>query len=234
MKVLSWVTNIVGIDSRQLAKPNPNKVDLKPFSGLCNYLKEPIKTFNAPGQPKPITESYTLKDIFYNLEFIHRAYNLSNSSQAELYIPIEEPRFVYDKENKEGWLEVKLKPSYSTNQEFAKITGFTIDRYYDNSNFYTLRLNKVFYWNAPRNNPDIRSITEFTRYYENHRKRFRYIYSANKLWYIKRKDLKGIIDRGTLPLTFATMHRLSEMSRYDPNTLENILKSLQVGCYLNL
>ncbi|MEH7419355.1 YaaC family protein [Neobacillus drentensis] len=121
--------------------------------------------------------------------------------------------------------EVKLEPSYSTNQEFAKITGFGIDHYYENTDFYTLRLNKKFYWNAPRNNPDMKSVREFKRYYENHRKRFRYIYSANKLWYIKRKNLQNnLIDRGTLPLTFAAMHRLSEMSRYDPNTLEKHLE----------
>lgn len=202
-------------------------VSLQPkgvLSGLCSYLKEPIKTFHDPTRKKPLPEIYSLKDILYNLEYIHRAYNLTYSNQPELFIPIENPRFVYDKDQKNGWLEVQLEPGYSSQQEFAKITGFGIDRYYDNTDFYTLRLNKKFYWYAPRNSPDRRSLKEFSKYYTNHRTRFRYIYSHSKLWYIKRKNLQnGLIDRSTLPLTFAAMHRLSEMSRYDPETLEKHL-----------
>lgn len=195
------------------------------LSGLCNYLKEPIKTIRVPGRNKPLPESYALKDILYNLEFIHRSYNLTFANQTELFIPINEPRFVQDKTKKEGWLEVKLEPESSTMQEFSKITGFGIDRYYDQGDYYTLRLNKKFHWNAPRNNPDQDSIKAFKKYYASHRKRFRYIYSTNNLWYIKRKNLKnGLIDRGTLPLIFAAMHRLSEMSRYDPNTLTKHLE----------
>lgn len=195
------------------------------LSGLCNYLNEPIRTIRQAGVKNPLPETYTLKDILYNLEYIHRAYNLTYTNQPELFIPIEEPRFVHDKSRNKGWLEVKLESMSSTQQELKKITGFSVDRYYDNVDYYTLRLNKNFYWNAPRNSPDLKSLEEFKKYYKNHRNRFRYIFSANKLWYIKRKNLQnGLIDRGTLPLTFAAMHRLSEMSRYDPNTLEQHLE----------
>jgi hypothetical protein len=192
------------------------------LSGLCNYLGEPIKTFFDHDR-KPVAESYFLKDILYNLEYIHRAYNSTYTNQPELFIPIEEPRFVYDKYRGKGWLEVKLEPAYSTPQEFKKITGFGLDRLYDNTDNYNLRLNKEFNWNAPRNSPDPQSLKNFKKYYQNNRKRFRYIYSSTDLWYIKRKNLQNVIDRGTLPLTYAAMHRLSEMSRYDPNTLEKHL-----------
>jgi hypothetical protein len=33
---------------------------------------------------------------------------------------------VYDKDQKKGWLKVQLEPGYSSQQEFAKITGFGI------------------------------------------------------------------------------------------------------------
>ncbi|MFJ1450510.1 YaaC family protein [Bacillus halotolerans] len=195
------------------------------LSGLCNYLEEPVVTISVPNTNKRLPESYTLKDILYNLEYIHRAYNLTYSNQTELFVPIEEPRFVHDKSRKKGWIELRLEPEYSTDKEFAKITGFGKDFYYDQIDYYTLRLNKEFKWDAPRNNPTTESLQDLSKYYKNHRKRFRYIYSANKLWYIKRKNLtNGLIDRGTLPLTFAAMHRLSEMSRYDPNTLEKHLE----------
>ncbi|MGG1638735.1 YaaC family protein [Paenibacillus sp. NRS-1760] len=196
------------------------KISIHPkgvLSGLCNYLKETIQT------PK---ENYTLKDILYNLEYIHRAYIMTYSNQSELYIPLDDLRFVHDKDRKEGWLEVILEPQDSNKSGLSKITGFSIDNYYNNSEFYVLRRNKTFIWDAPRNNPTLSSLNSFKRYYLNNRKNLRYIFSPNKLWYLKRSNLaNGIIDKGTLPLTFAAMHRLSEMSRYDPNTLDKHLSS---------
>ncbi|MFP9135520.1 YaaC family protein, partial [Shewanella algae] len=55
---------------------------------------------------------------------------------------------------------------------------------------------------------------------------FAYIYSANDLWYVKRKDLtsSSIISRSTLPLTYAAMHRLSELARYEPQSLRTHLE----------
>ena len=191
------------------------KISLCPrgvLSGLCQYFKEPI---SSPG------EEYTLKDIFYNIEFIHRAYNLTYKQQAELLIPIDEIRFVFDRHRKEGWFEAKLEPQYSNQSTMQKLSGFSVDRYYSNKNYYIIRRNKTFQWVATRNSPTQVSLNDFNNYYFNIRKRLRYIYSPNKLWYIKRTDLlNGIINRNPLVLTFAAMHRLSELSRYEPNTLD--------------
>lgn len=191
------------------------------LAGLCDYLGEHVKT--TAQQQK---EEYILKNILYNLEFIHRAYTMTYTNQPELYIPIEEPRFVNEKTLKKGWLETRLEPEYSNKATMSKLKGFEIDPYYDNTDYYVIRLKKRFKWNAPRNQPDNDSRTAFESYYKHHRNRFRYIYSANKLWYIKRTDLSNnssIIDRNPLILTFGAMHRLSEMSRYYPNTLDKHL-----------
>ncbi|WP_243550628.1 YaaC family protein [Priestia megaterium] len=190
------------------------------LSGLCNYLKQPVRT-----SPQNRREEYTLKDILYNLEFIHRAYNMTYTNQPELFIPVEEPRFVHEKSLKKGWIETKLEPQYSNKTTLSKLKGFEIDPYYDNSDGYVIRIKKRFKWNAPRNKPNAISGSALRSYYQNHRNRFRYIYSANKLWYIKRADLDNshIIDRNSLILMFGAMHRLSEMSRYDPNTLDKHL-----------
>ena len=42
-------------------------------------------------------EKFNLKDIFYNIPYIHRAFKLTYSNMAELFIPIISPRFVHDK-----------------------------------------------------------------------------------------------------------------------------------------
>ncbi|MET0105863.1 MAG: YaaC family protein [Sedimenticola sp.] len=194
------------------------KVILKPkgiVSSLSNYLKEPI--------PEPGVE-YDLKLILSNLEYIHRAYHLTYGS-SELFIPIINPRFVHDKHRKKGWFEAQLEPEHSSKSTVTKLIGFGVDQSYDNSCGYTIRRNKVFVWDAPRNRPTEESLKSFSSYHLKIRKQLRYIYSPNNIWYIKRKDLKNcLIDRGTLPLTFIAMHRLSELSRYHPQMLNKHLE----------
>lgn len=188
------------------------------LSGLCNYLGEPIRN-NEP--------SYTVKDIFYNLSFIHRAFQLTFESTAypDLFTPIINPRFVFDKYRKVGWFETQLEKEHSTNRVLGNISGFGVDRRYDNSSFYTIRRNKTFVWDCKNNKPTPASKTDFERYHLKIRRQLRTIYSPNNLWYIKRSNLTNhIIDRSNLTLIYATMHRLSEMARYEPQGLKRHLE----------
>jgi len=189
-------------------------VVLKPkgiVSSLSTYFNEPIPTSGV---------EYNLKKILCNLQFIHRAYTLTYSG-PELYIPIINPRFVFDKHRKVGWFEAQLEPEHSNKTTLTRLIGFGVDRKYENDEFFTIRRNKVFSWLAPRNVPTLASREALEKYHFKIRKQLRYIYSPNNLWYIKRKDLRNhLIDRGTLPLIFIAMHRLSELSRYQPQTLK--------------
>lgn len=183
------------------------------LSGLCAYLGEPIK--NA--EP-----SYTLKDIFYNLSFIHRAFQLTfpSPSYPELFVPVINPRYVYDKHRKVGWFEAQLESEHSNNRTNGNLVGFSLDSKYDNKLFYVIRRNKTFKWDCRRNQPTVQSLTALSRYHTKIRKQLRTIYSPNNLWYIKRTNLNThIIDKSNLVLIFATMHRLSEMARYEPQSL---------------
>lgn len=47
----------------------------------------------------------------------------------------------------------------------------------------------------------------------------------SRLWYIKREGIDGVIPRNPMSLTFAGMHRLSELSRYEPVVLSKHLGS---------
>ena len=57
------------------------------------------------------------------------------------------------------------------------------------------------------------------------RRHFSYISASPDLWYIKR-SISGAsaIDRYNMTLIIAAMHRLSELSRYDPNGLKRYLE----------
>ncbi|WP_046180354.1 YaaC family protein [Domibacillus tundrae] len=171
---------------------------------------------------KSLPETYTLKNILYNLEFIHRAYKLSFNTDPELFIPIIKPRFVFDKNNDESWLEFQLEIGDSNVRTLTNIEGFERDDYYKTDAYY-LRTRDVFKWSSRNNEAN---LDGFKSYYKKYRKMFVYIYSTNELWYFKRTNLTaGIINKNSMVLTFAAMHRLSEMSRYDPNRLDAHLAS---------
>lgn len=193
-------------------------VKLKPkgiASSLCTYLKEPIPSIGV---------EYTLKDIIYNLQFIHRSFCLTYST-TEIFIPIINPRFVFDRSRGKAWFEAQLEEEHSKNSTLKKLIGFGIDDKYDNSRQYTIRRNKTFDWLAPRNKPTDSDLLQLNNYHVKIRNQLRYIYSPTSLWYIKRKDIKtGMINRGTLPLAFIAMHRLSELARYEPQTLKKHLE----------
>lgn len=182
---------------------------------LKNFLANRTRTESFP-------ETYTLKGILYNLEFVHRAYKLTFNSEPELFIPIIKPRFVFDKNVDESWLEFQLEVGDSNTRTLANIEDFERDDYYKTDAYY-LRTKNVFKW-ASKNNQT--NLDGFKNYYKEYRKMFVYIYSTNELWYFKRTNLKtGIINRNSMVLTLAAMHRLSEMSRYDPNRLDAHLAS---------
>ncbi len=186
------------------------------LSALGVYLGENVKVGG---------EEFRLKDILYNIAFIHRAFTITYGNFAELFIPIAEPRFVHDKEQKKGWFELKLELEHSNNRVLKRLVGYSLDKFYNNDVIYTLRRNKKFDWDAPRGVPTSKSLKNLQQYHDKIRKELRYIYSPNSLWYIKRKDLKNhIIDKSTLTLTMAAMHRFSELSRYNPQILSKHLE----------
>lgn len=171
-------------------------------------------------------EEHTIKDIFYNIPYIHRAFNLTYSNMPELFVPIISPRFVHDKIKNKAWFEIRLEEEHSNKITLGHLIGYSLDNYYDNTKNYTLRRNKQFNWTAPRNKPTDESLDNLKLYHKKIRRELRYIYSPNDLWYIKRKDLTNrIIDKSTLTLTIGAMHRLSELSRYNPQTLSKHLSN---------
>lgn len=206
----------------------------KQLNGHINILNEVVK-FQPRGVGAALGyylgertpaggEEFTLKQVFYNLAYTHRAFTLTYGNMAELFIPILEPRLVYDKYRKKAWLEIKLEEEHSSKRTLSRLIGYSLDKLYDNSSHYTLRRNKSFDWDAPRGVPTEASLDKLHKYHKARRKELRYIYSPNSLWYVKRKDLKNdILDKSTLTLTYAAMHRLSELSRYNPQVLDKHL-----------
>jgi len=175
--------------------------------GLCSYLKEPQDC-----------SKYTLKDILYNLPYIHRAYCLTFISEPELFIPVTEPLFVKKERSSESWFCSKIKNRKYTNNWSVKSlpSDFEKEKAPDNNDKFIIRSSKRFQWKGSNQ----ASLHRLCNYHKGIRKHLLYINGPQCLWYIKQAgNNDGIIERSTLTLQFAAMHRLSEMARYEPMIL---------------
>ncbi|QRF67127.1 YaaC family protein [Rhodobacteraceae bacterium PD-2] len=61
---------------------------------LCRYFGE-----------SATEEQYSLSDLFWNVPFIHRAYRLTYTSKAELFIPLEGACYMRKVNSSEAWFQ---------------------------------------------------------------------------------------------------------------------------------
>ncbi len=161
-------------------------------------------------------EVYTLKDLLYNMPNIHRAFNLTYSSDTELFIPISQPRIVRSMTTHESWFCAELTDKYANQHTINKLpAGY--ERDLSAQDVWIVRYKKRFDWRPQSRST---SLSRYKNYHKRLRKSIYYINGSSRLWYIKRGgNINGLIPRSTMTLTFAAMHKLSEMARYTPDKL---------------
>ncbi|ERJ17479.1 YaaC-like Protein [Salinisphaera shabanensis E1L3A] len=172
---------------------------------LCRYLSEPD---NAG-------KSFTLKEILWQMPFIHRAYCLSYKSATELFIPLLHSCFMRKDGSQEAWFQAQIHKRYVNSYTRRVIKpGFEL---FQREGKYFIRRKRRFRWSGH----DIKnSLAQFETYHKQIRRRIAPIYSNENRWYLK-KSVTGHdrLVNSQLVLMFAAMHRLSELSRYDPISL---------------
>ncbi len=172
---------------------------------LCQIFGEAIN-------PQDI---YTLKDILYNLPYIHRAFSLTFTDK-ELFIPISNPKIVKSTKTHEAWLTAELSGKYANVSTINKLPP-SFERDSAILDKFIIRSKHRFNW-RPRQKSD--SLIRYKTYHARLRKEILYINTGTNKWHLKRGGVTaGVIDRNCLVLTFAAMHRLSELSRYAPDKL---------------
>ncbi len=175
-------------------------------------------------------EQFTIKNLLYNLPYVQRAYNLSYRSSTELFIPIEKSCYMHKKDShgNEGWLNITLNKRYD-NQTFLKKIPSTFEKNTAETSASKLILrtkNRINF----KNGEDIaKQCQRISAKHRRYRENLFYIAGNQRLWYLKRNvESEKIINMYSPTITFAIMHRLSELSRYPPERLQHILDS-QMG-----
>lgn len=179
------------------------------LSGLCAVLNE-----------STAAATYSLKAALYNLPFIHRAYCLTFTSAPELFIPLKNCRFVRKARSDEAWFCAEVEARYSTSHLVAKLPNeFELDDGATQSG--TVRMKSRFKWNG---RALAASTGRLLNYHQKVRRHVKYVFGPSRLWYLKRNQVGALwLDRSSLTLSFAIMHRLSELSRYQPLLLRQHL-----------
>ena len=172
---------------------------------LCHLLGE-----SANG------ESYSLGNLLYNLVYIHRAYKLSLPTSPELFMPIRNPQIVRSMTTNKSWFCATLEGAYATQHSINKL-GNRFEQDTSITEKFVVRRKKRFDWEPLKRK---QSIKDYEIYHRGLRDDLAYIYSSERLWYLKRTGkIPGLINRSSLTIAFAAMHRLSELSRYSPDRL---------------
>ena len=162
-------------------------------------------------------DRYTLKKLLYNLVYIHRPYCLTFTSQQDLFIPVENVTFKYDNLSNYGWIGFELQQK-NVNKKDIKALGCTWRQDIRPKHANYIRQHKKFKYTS--------DLVNFEPYHRKYRGKFHYIYSPQKLWYIKKSIVnENVIDRSSMTLTFAAMHRFSELERYAPDILAHHFES---------
>lgn len=188
------------------------------LAGLCKFVGEP-----AQG------ETYSLQDILYNLPYVHRAFTLTFSSSPELFTPVAKPHFVRKASSAEAWFCAEITDErYATQHTINKLPNhYEQDQSPEllEKDVFVIRRNDRFNWRRG-NGEEAGNLQRLTQYHRKVRKHLMYIHGPSRLWYIKRgAGPKGYIERCSMTLTFAAMHRLSELARYNPTLLSKHLNS---------
>lgn len=183
------------------------------FPALSNYYGDPEKK-----------RKYALKDLLANLPYIHRAYCLTYTTQRNLFIPLRNPRYVKKSSSKEAWFCCEFEPQYANATTLKTLPkGFEKDQ--GVSKLFTVRMKSRFNWRSGEKHK-AQNLKSLQTYHAKVRADISYINGPMRLWYLKRRISGSTIIRRYPPvIAFAAMHRLSELSRYEPTTLSRYLES---------
>lgn len=200
--------------SKKIALSNEGVRILK--SGIVASLSEYLGDTEA-------SVTHSLKDLLFNLPFVHRTYCLTYRSQLDLFLTLRNARYVLDTDTKAAYLEATLSDDFASKNYLARLPkSFVTDPARPKDACAVRSTESVSLTHRTlRSTSDIAKIK---RLHQIIRRDLQYINATQTLWYIK-----GVVAgppnlrRSPLTLTIAAMHRLSELCRYRPIQFESFL-----------
>lgn len=170
-------------------------------------------------EPEP-SNQHLLKDLLYNLAFVHRTFCLTYTSSPEMFIPIVEPKILYEKGTNEVYFSASLSTHFA-NRRILRVLPPSITCPTNDPNERLLSTSSVSVSSVAR--PTEHDLTQIATLVKSLRNDLFYINGVQTLWYLK-AGRSHRLERQTTTLTLAAMHRLSEVCRYAPMQLDKLLQ----------
>lgn len=167
------------------------------------------------------SQQYPLKDLLAELPFVHRSFTLTYTSSSELFIPLERARFVRKEGSNEAWFSAVMPSSYAL-QQLRLPSGFEQDP--NITDALGIRCKRRFVWDDSALE---KSLASLKAYHARLRTDVLPISTTQMTrWYLRKPTMRGVsFDLPLLGRMFGVMHRLSELSRYNPIRMERHLKA---------
>jgi hypothetical protein len=165
------------------------------------------------------SNTHTLKDLLYNLPYIHRTFCITYKSQSPSYIPIKNCCYVKSSDDGKAYFRAKLTDKGVSKKSVIKKLPNTFTEFVDGDDSYIQSID-CCNWEKKKK----RNIDNVSQLNQRLRKDLHYINGIEPLWYIKINPPGGKrINRYGPTITLAAMHRLSEICRYNPVELASYL-----------
>lgn len=169
-----------------------------------------------------IGSKHSLDELLANLVYIHRTYVISQgiSQNKEMFIPLDDVYFVR-KPDKRVTINAKIDEKYT---EHNNVKGNNLRRVRVYKDFDGTKLS----WRqCPVQLQNIRNVSSnqnLLNFHKMVRKSFQEISSGiNSRWYFKDFNNPKSLDIPPIVIMYMCMHRLSELSRYEPDVLNAYL-----------
>lgn len=172
---------------------------------------------NYFGEAEP-SNTHSLEAVLYNLVFVHRTYCLSYANKRERFLPLRDVAFVRDNATQEVWLSAKPAGNADWKYFRRNLPPEFVESTHGEPGIVSVA---KCVWASP-NRPSDLEINDLQSLNRKLRRVVHYINGSHTLWYLK-SDGKDQIDRQSMTLTLAVMHRLSEICRYKPAELQSFL-----------
>lgn len=188
------------------------------FSKICG--KGICPEFSSYLEDTSNCNEYDIDKMLFNLVFLHRVYVTShNTKQAdELFLPLTDVRFER-KPNRHLTLVSKIDSKYTDNKILSRFKNSKVDIWKKEDDYF------LTWKNGPKLK-DKRAINgdNIKAFHKKLRRYYQEISAGdNSRWYFKNINHLDAIDLNPLVMILIVMHRLSELSRYNPGILSNYL-----------
>lgn len=201
-----------------IAKPKLDEQTIKiKRNGVCPALLDFLD-----GNKGLIGSTYDLGKLLANLVYIHRTYAISQgiSQRKEMFIPLDGVYFVR-KPDKYIIVNAKIDEKYI---KHVNVKNNSLPRV----SVYTNKDETRLSWRKARmklnNIRNVSSNQNLVNYHREVRKYFQEISSGiNSRWYFKDYNNAECVDLPPMVIMYMCMHRLSELSRYEPHILKSYL-----------